>query len=237
MRGLVAALLANKPMVLPDQAFARDLRAKLLVAHSTQSVVAKPILSAWFMYLAPVGVVVVLLLMMVPKPLSHQVIPTMINENKPLDSVPETAIEDIGGDIDAKRSFSAPEATPAADTSVMKTMATPALLSSDTFNISTQLPGQLIKVDFVFFNEPTLLVIQKDRQGNPGEVIGVSQVLVGNIEGVEIALMQKMLIDETFFATAYLDNGDGIYTPNKDTPVFDASGTLSLQQAFSVSPF
>ena len=242
VRGLVASLLLNKPVVLLDQAFARDLRAKLLVAHSTESVVVKPIASQWFMYLAPVGVVAVLVFMMVPKPLSHQAVPTELNEAIEQDSSVDVQIEGADEAMDAKRSFITPEATPTTELRTMEAIIPTATVPAEMeirmpFFISDQQPGQLIKVDFVSFNEPTFLVIQKDRQGNPGEVIGVSQVLMGRIEGTEIALMQKMLIDKTFFATAYRDNGDGIYTPGKDTPVYDASGTLPLKQLFSTRPF
>ena len=236
VRGLVASLLSNKPVILPEKAFARDLRGKLLVAHSIKGVVVKPIASQWFMYLAPVGVVAVLLFMMVPKPLSHQVVPTQFNEAVELDSSVEVQVESAVEAMDSKRSFIVPEVAPANEMRTME-MATPAQDLAETFNISTQLPSQVIKVHFIHFNEPTLLVIQKDREGNPGEIIGVSQVLMGEIEGAEIALRQKMLIDETFFATAYRDDGDGIYTPGKDIRVYDNSGVLPIQQLFSTHPY
>jgi hypothetical protein len=237
VREVVASLLSNKPVVLPDQVFVADLRAKLLVAHSTKPVNERPILSPWFMYLAPIGVVGVLIFMMVPKPLTHQAVPTMLNEAVELDSVADEPTESTSDAIDAKRSFVAPEAVPASGEMRTMEMALPVEVPGETFIISTQAPGQLIRVDFVAFTEPTFLVIQKDRDGMPGEVVGVSQVLNGDMSRVEIALMSKMLKDETFFATAYRDNGDGIYTPGKDVLVYDASGNLPLQQMFSTSPF
>lgn len=243
VRELVASLLASKPVVLPDQTFVADLRSKLMVANSTKPVNTRSVLSPWFMYFVPVGVVAILVFMMVPRPLSHQAVPTQLYEvDETTEIEPEyTADEPVMNSddaVDAKRSFVAPEATPAVELRTME-MAMPAqdLDLGETFSIPTQAPGNVVVVDFASFTEQTFLVIQKDRQGTPGEVIGVSQVLNGQLEGIEIALMQKLLKDETYFATAYRDNGDGIYTPSKDSLVYDASGTLPLQQMFSTLPF
>lgn len=235
VRELVASLLANKPVVLPDQTFVEDLRAKLLVTHSAKPVSNRPIISPWLMYFAPVGVMAILLLMMVPKPLSHQVLPTMTDEVLPFNSSVESQVENTDEAADSKRSFMAPEVAPASVEMRTMEMAVPAQDTVETFNISTQLPGQIIKVDFATFTGATFLVIQKDRQGYPGEVVGVSQVLNGQMEGFEIALMTMMLEGEAFFATAYRDNGDGIYTPGKDNVVLDVTGSLPIQQLFSVS--
>jgi hypothetical protein len=236
VREVVTSLLANKPVVLPDQVFVENLRAKLLVTHSTKPVNERLIISPWLMYFAPIGVVAVLLLMMVPKPLSHQAVPTMTDEVSPFDSSADVRLESSSEATDSSRSFVAPKTTPADEMRTME-MALPVSETGDTFNIYEQLPGQLVRVYFASFVGPTFLVIQKDRQGYPGEVVGVSQVLNGQMEGFEIALMVKMLEGETFFATAYRDNGDGIYTPGKDALVYDASGVVPLQQMFSTSLF
>jgi len=244
VRELVTSLLVNKPVVLPDQTFVADLRARLLVAHSTKPVNEHHILSPWFRYLAPIGVVAVLIFIMVPKPLTHQAVPIILNEATELDSMADETIESAvdsaevpSNAIDAKRSFMAPETVPSRSDMKTMEMALPVEVPGETFSISTQAPGQLIRVDFVSFLEPTFFVIQRDRDGKPAEVVGVSQVLSGEVSEIEIVLMTKMLKDETFFATAYRDNGDGIYTPDQDSLVFDTSGVLPLQQMFSTSQF
>ncbi len=237
VRVLVSALLEAKPGVAPSESFVRELRSKLQ-SVSLPKIAPKPILSPWLMYLTPVGVMAVLVLILVPNYLSapttmpsDMATPQLMEDEVQSESMEMDTFEAANG-YDMKRSV--PGGEPEASVMQMTSMMAP---TDSSFLIPTQQPGMVVLVEFAALNYPGFIVIQESLNGQPGGILGVSIFLKeGLTEQVQIMLQRPMGLDETFFATAYLDNGDERFNPETDTPLYDSSGTLPLQQMFSTLP-
>ena len=232
VRVLVSALIEAKPDVVPSEIFVQELRTKLqtgVVSH----VAHKPVLSPWIMYLTPVGIMAILVLMLVPEYLTaptHDdtgiVLPMMLEESAGTQSTESLEMGDM------KRSAPVQE------------LYTPTLMQDSsmesqesTLFIPTQPVGNTVFVEYVSLSQSGFVVIETSEDGQPGKVVGVSILLApGYTSLLQIPLFTPMGIDQTFFATVYLDNGDGRFTPGVDTPHYDSSGTLPLQQMFSTMP-
>ncbi len=234
VRALVSALSEQKPVVVIDAAFVQSLRADLVKPARVMPVVA-PTPSAWWMvYGAPVGVLALLLIMLIPKtePMRNEVptiAPSPVREA-------DMYLESSDGAQETKRS--AP-ASGAAESMMMEadTMMMSAPVSGDTFQISTQAPGDTVVVDFASLEQAGYLVIQAYTEEGPGEILGTSPLLAaGMIEQVQIVLNLTTEPDQTFFAVLYRDDGDGLFSLEADMMVYDQSGTVPFSQMFSTTP-
>jgi len=227
VRLLVTALLEAKPQIAPSESFVRELRVKLQTVPVTIAA-PKPILSPWVMYLTPVGLMAVLVLVLVPDYLSA---PTLEYDSTPTSLEGGVFMESMDT-YDAKRSGGSEES----DVSIMQ-MNTMMMAPEDSISISTQPPGNIAFVDYVSLTSPGFIVIKSSLNGEPGEVLGVSIYLKeGMTEQIQIVLQKPMGIDQTFFAMVYQDDGDARFDLGNDTLLFDASGTMPLQQMFSTLP-
>lgn len=236
VRALVSAFSEHKPEVRIDAAFVQSLRADLL-----KVVPVAPVLSAtstpspwWMVYAAPVGVLALLLLMLVPKA-------TPVIENEVPVDVPapvmeaDMYMEQEDGAVEMKRSI---PVEPEGATMMMEadTMMMGAPVASDSFQIGTQEPGRVVLLDFVSLSEPSFVVIQAYTPEGPGEVIGVSPFLTaGDAQLLEVKLTVSMDADQTFYAVLYRDDGDGLFSLTADSLVYDQSG-VALSQLFSTIP-
>lgn len=236
VRALVSALSEHKPEVKIDAAFVQSLRADLLKAAPIMPAIAtKSTPSPWWMvYGAPVGVLALLLLMLVPKatPVVEKEVPVEV----PAPAMETNMYEAADPAADMKRS--AP-AEPESATMMMEAdtmMMTTAPMSGDTFQVGTQLAGEMVSVDFVSLTEPSFLVIQTATPEGPGEVLGVSPLLAaGDAQLLEIKLTVTMEPDLTYYAVVYRDDGDGLFALEADTIVNDQSGA-PLLQLYSTTP-
>jgi hypothetical protein len=110
-----------------------------------------------------------------------------------------------------------------------------AVISSVSFSIPPQKPGNIVHVDFVDQQQPGFVVIHTNDEGIPGAVLGVSSMLpLGHSEGITVPLIRETEVGETLFATLAQDNGNGIFEESADSPIFDASGITPLSTLFSV---
>lgn len=234
VRALVSAFSEQKPVVVVDVAFVQSLRADLVKPARVMPVVASTPSPWWMVYGAPVGVLALLLIMLIPKtePV-HNEVPT-ITPSPAGDT--DMYLESFDGAEDMKRSAPANDA---AESMMMEadTMMMSAPVSGDTFQIGTQEPGNTALVDFASLEEAGYLVIQAYTPEGPGEVLGTSPLLAaGMIEQVEIALSVTTESDQTFYAVLYRDDGDGLFSLEADLLVYDQSGTVPFSQMFSTTP-
>lgn len=229
VRVMVLAFLAAKPRVTVDKQFASNLRKSLTL--SKKVIEKKPTpsyFSSWIMYLTPIGVATLIIFMLLPdRPASTALpVPAVMEDSVESEMVPE-----LYNASNAKRSADVGEE----NSSMMMQMSADSL-PSDSFGVGTQMPSNKVLVDFASLSVPGFLVIQKSDNGAAGEIIGISPFLVtGLTEQIEINLSITTQDDQTFYATLYFDNGDGLFKEGMDLPVMDASGS-PLYQLFSTSP-
>lgn len=228
LRNLVTVLLRSKPDIKVDIAFAQNLRSDLLQTN-VQAKESKSKISWWTYYLAPVGVLAVLFIMLIPNYLSKSTSLQMI----PLDTPSDSYLQSDEVQIESatmKRS-----ATDDEEQATFMQMST-APMPEFGFGISTQEPGKMITIDFASLHHPGFIVIQTFEEGEMGSIIGASPFLIeGQSESVLVPLTVEIKFDQTFYAVLYNDNGDGIFNPDKDKMFYDEYG-LPLYQLFSTTP-
>jgi len=227
VRALVTSLVSAKPAVAVDDAFVQELRRDLL----TNVVPApKAIPSPWMMYLAPLGAMAVLVLMIVPGYLTNKTVelptalPEMMNIEMQMD------MEDGAG---MKRSA---DVVPEAASMMMMAPPGDDFAMGDMITVFDQTPGRVVEVASVSFTAPGFVVIQSDGGGVPGTVLGVSPMLFAETsELVEIPLTTELQTGSMYFASLYHDDGDGVFTLGADLPVSDMYSDMPLMFIFGVS--
>ncbi len=230
VRAMVIELLQNKPTVKINENFTNNLRAKLLATKSLPTVSLSAIPSPWMRYFVPFCAIAVLLLMLVPNYVGQ---PTLYDNVAP-------SVAPVG----APDAFVAPEAKRSMDQSqesvpmmmLMEDEGGPVVDGND-LGIGFQAPGVVARVDFVSLTEPGFVVISRSENSQIGAVLGVSYLLfAGYNEQIEIPLREPMKAGESFVATLYSDNGDGVFDINSDTPLYDLDGTSPFSREFLCTP-
>jgi hypothetical protein len=228
VRALVSSLVSAKPVVAVDATFVQSLRRELL----TNVVPApKAIPSPWMMYIAPLGAMAVLILMLVPGYLSNNTVelptaaPEIMNTELQMDT-------DDGADM--KRSADvAPEG---ASMMMAPSEESPGYYAGDMINVFDQVPGKVVHIESVTLTASGFVVIQSDAAGMPGAVLGVSPMLFAETSNlVEIPLTSDLTIGTTYFATLYHDDGDGVFTLESDYPAIHIHSGAPLMYMFWVS--
>jgi hypothetical protein len=94
-------------------------------------------------------------------------------------------------------------------------------ITSDKVVVVDQFPGNVVYVSSVSLSKPGFVVIKKDAQGVPGEVIG-TQYFEAGINPGKVTLSQPTVNGKTYYAVLYSDNGDKKFDMTKDMEVKDA---------------
>lgn len=90
--------------------------------------------------------------------------------------------------------------------------------------VTDQFPGNIVYVSSVQFANPGFVVIKKDANGLPGDVIG-SQYFDKGINPGKVTLKSATLDGSSYYATMYADtDGNKVFDIKKDMPLKDASG-------------
>ena len=229
VRAVVSELLKNRPTVKVSEVFAQNLRAKLLTPKAVPALRPQSIPSPWMRYLVPLGALAVLLLMLVPNYVGQ---PTVYDSVTP--SVAPVGAPDAFVAPEAKRGMN--QDIESFSTMMVEDGTVPAVAGND-LGIGFQTPGVVALVDFVSLLEPGFVVISRSENGLTGAVLGSSYLLfAGYNEQIEIPLREPMKAGESFVATLYLDNGDGIFDVNSDTPVYDVDGISLVSREFLSAP-
>jgi len=219
VRALVESLLLNKPEAKVSEDFAVGLRAKLLTTKIAPALPSRPEPSPWMSYFIPLGAMATLLLILVPGYLGNQTNQDSIEMNSPADMYMAPEIKRSGGGVSE-------------EASMMMEYVPVQLTDSDSLRVSNQIPGVTAVVDFVSLSQSGFVVITSNET-----VLGSSYLLfAGYSEQIEILLSHSMKASQIFSATLYLDNGDGVFDVNVDTPIYDADGLNFVSQTFLVTP-
>ena len=232
VRALVTSLVSAKPAVAVDDTFVQSLRRELLIKVAPAQ---KAIPSPWMMYLAPLGALAVLVLMLVPGYVSHS--PTSL-------PVPQVEImnielqdtEEVGG-ANMKRSVDVMSDTAPESASMMMAPSEESgdMMAVDMLTVFDQTPGQVVTIESVSLTTPGFVVIQVDEAGVPGAVLGVSPMLFAETSNlVDVPLSAPLTLGTMYFATVYHDDGDGVFSLEKDLPVSDVYGGTSGMSMFGV---
>lgn len=106
----------------------------------------------------------------------------------------------------------------------------------ETLIVGSHTPAKTAVIDSVTLKKSGFVAIFENKNDQPGEILGVSQLLTaGKHENVTIALSRKTVSGETLFAKLYSDNGDGNFElPGPDEAVKDDKGNEIAAQ-FQVS--
>ena len=238
VRSLVSAFLAEKPTVELTTAFKQILRASLVKPQGVTS----QAMPWWMFYVAPLGVAAVVILMLIPDYDPNYVPavapqPTLQTE----ESVGSEANFESFEASDRDASFNTKRAAPAAldeETSPAATMQIMGdLPPTESFLVSTQVPGNTVVIDYVSLLTSGYVVIHTEVAGELGEIIGVSPVLPDGLsEQVVIPLSITTKSDQTFFAFLYFANGDGEFEKELDLPIYDATVMMPVFHMFSTTP-
>ena len=94
--------------------------------------------------------------------------------------------------------------------------------------MSDQYPGNVVYLSSAQFANPGWIVIQADKNGQPGAILGETYFTSGINPG-KITLSQPMVDGGTYYAVMYNDT-DGTQTwSNSDKPLTDANGNVIMQ--------
>ncbi len=219
VRNIVHALITHKPAVTIDSVFVTDLRRTLL---TTPRSIPSPWYT-WFAHAAPVGVVALIMLMIVPAFTG----PVHVPQDVPL------------ADSFATEAPVMMEAKNIADTSDPESTTRMLIMSdsvpSDSFTLAPQPAGDTVSIDYATLTTPGFITVNRvNGDGTIGERLGMSVLLTqGTTEAFTVPLTVSMVVGDTFYAVLYPDNGDGVLTDD-DTMHYTADGTYPMYTLFSV---
>ena len=116
---------------------------------------------------------------------------------------------------------------PITDT-VSPDQATPATLSLNRIVMSDQYPGNLVYLSSVQVENPSWIVIQKDKDGQPGTIIGSAHFDKGINPG-NIKLSEPTIEGGTYYAVIYTDDASGKFNAVTDVPLKDTNGNIIMK--------
>ena len=95
--------------------------------------------------------------------------------------------------------------------------------SSNMLVIKNQEAGLSVTVSSANVTDANWVVIHEDRNGVPGNALGAAR-FVGETTSGTIELLRGTLPGQKYQGIIYKDDGDKIFSMERDTPVRDASG-------------
>lgn len=100
--------------------------------------------------------------------------------------------------------------------------------------VKDQEAGQAsVNIGYAVFSEPGFIVVKKDAQGMPGEVVGVSGLLQNRVDDHRVALTASLETDQVYYAELVTDNGTGAYEEGVDRSVLDARDSVVLMSFYA----
>ena len=235
LRVLVADMIAQQPTVNIDPAFRARLREEL----TRRAPAAKEkhlTLPWWLIYTVPFGVTAMLFLVIQsPQPVMPPIVPanTSIDSNTTIDSAAtEVAPAMMQADMDmgaSKRSGGAADdaagtSAGLADEAMMYQMPVGA---NDSFAADFTPDRKAIRFSSVSVSAPAFVHITSERGGS----LTSNLIMPGEHTNLFLPIGRTVTRGETYTATLYYDNGDGMFMPAEDVMAYDATGmpiTVSL---------
>lgn len=97
---------------------------------------------------------------------------------------------------------------------------------SNRLVVTDQFPGNLVYITTVQLAADGFVVIHKDKNGTPGDIIG-SVYFPKGIGPTKVTLTEKTVDGGTYYAVLHTDsNGDKIFSASADATLKDAQGAV-----------
>ncbi len=103
-----------------------------------------------------------------------------------------------------------------------------ASLSLNRIVMSDQYPGNVVYLSSVQVQNPSWVVIQSDKNGQPGEILGSAHFDKGINPG-NIKLTKPTVEGGTYYAVIYTDDGSGKFNAVTDVPLKDGNGNVIMK--------
>jgi len=100
--------------------------------------------------------------------------------------------------------------------------------------VTDQFPGNIVYLSSVQLANPGFVVVHKDNNGTPGDIIG-SQYFDKGINPGRVTLSTPTSEGQTYYAILYSDNGDKKFDAKLDLPLKDAAGNTIMKVFRSTS--
>lgn len=94
--------------------------------------------------------------------------------------------------------------------------------------VSDQYPGNIVYISSAQFSAPGWVVIHKDNNGKPGDVIGYTYFDKGINPG-KINLKENTKEGMMYYAMLHSDDGDKKFDASKDVPLKDSKGGIIMK--------
>lgn len=220
VQALITTLIEARPEVPLDPTFVRTLHHELTTPTQHPHTAPNHSLRWWFVHLAPVGVVAVLSLTLVPQFMHAPTVPTSSTEtitlSVPTTDTPESELfateapilsSDRGGD--SVLSFARTEEMPPTKGKV-----------GVPLEIGVQRTGPFVSIVQTTLTTPSFAIVYRNGPTGALYKIGESTVLpLGTTEGIVIPLREPLYAGVPYTIALYIDgNGDGIFRDTEDPP-------------------
>ena len=95
--------------------------------------------------------------------------------------------------------------------------------------VPEQAGGNEIFIERAVLSNAGYVVIHREKDGDPGEIIGVSEFLPeGTRENFLMSIDEEAVEGDTLFAMIHIDDGDGVFDENLDIPLVDDKDNMVL---------
>ncbi len=94
--------------------------------------------------------------------------------------------------------------------------------------VSDQFPGNIVYISSVQLSQPGFVVVHKDNNGTPGDIIGY-QYFDKGINPGKITLTMPTVEGGVYYAMLHTDDGDKKFDAKKDMPLKDSRGEIIMK--------
>ena len=98
----------------------------------------------------------------------------------------------------------------------------------NTIIMSDQYPGDVVYVSSLTAAQSAWVVIHKDNNGQPGDIIGSAHVDAGT-SPVKISVSSPIIDGGTYYAMLHSDDGSKTFNAATDLPLKDANGNIIMR--------
>ncbi|HEY9583573.1 MAG TPA: hypothetical protein VJI66_01250 [Candidatus Paceibacterota bacterium] len=94
--------------------------------------------------------------------------------------------------------------------------------------VTDQFPGNIVYLSSVQLEKPGFVVVHKDNNGTPGDIIGY-QYFDKGINPGRITLTSSTVEGGVYYAMLHSDDGDKVFNATKDLPLKDSKGDVIMK--------
>lgn len=95
--------------------------------------------------------------------------------------------------------------------------------------VPEQAGGKEIFIESSVLPDAGYVVVHREKDGKPGDIIGVSDFLSAGVkENFLMSINEEVVEGDTLFAMIHSDDGDGVFDESLDVPFVDGNGDVIL---------